>query len=104
MVIIMWGDILELGKLKVIANDNGVEEEKLDLREVFCNEKSVTTNEYYKSSQNGEEIKLVFEVKQIDYEKEKYVVYEGETYKVIRTYKTNSEDIELHCALKEGLT
>lgn len=99
----MWSDTLELGRLKVIVNDNGVEKETLITREVFCNEKSVTTNEYYQSSQNGNEIKVVFEVKQIDYEKEQYVIYEGEAYKVARTYKINSEDIELHCAFKEGL-
>lgn len=99
----MWCDTLELGKLKIIVNDNGVEEETITTREVFCNEKSVTTNEYYQSSQNGNEIKIIFEVKQIDYEKEQFVLYENETYKIIRTYKTNSEDIELHCALKEGL-
>lgn len=99
----MWCDTLELGKLEVVVNDNGVEENNLITREVFCNEKSVTTNEYYQSSQNGNEIKVVFEIKQIDYEKEQYIIYENETYKVIRTYKTSSEDIELHCALKEGL-
>ncbi len=99
----MWCDTLKLGKLKIIVNDNGVEEETITTREVFCNEKSVTTNEYYQSSQNGNEIKIIFEVKQIDYEKEQFVLYENETYKIIRTYKTNSEDIELHCALKEGL-
>ncbi|MBD7914557.1 phage head closure protein [Clostridium sp. Sa3CUN1] len=99
----MWCDILELATLSVIANDNGVEDKTFITREVFCNEKSVTTNEYYQSSQNGNEIKIIFEVKQIDYEKEQYIIYENETYKVVRTYKTNSEDIELHCALKEGL-
>lgn len=99
----MWCDTLELGKLKIIVNDNGVEEETITTREVFCNEKSVTTNEYYQSSQNGNEIKVIFEVKQIDYEKEQFVLYENETYKVVRTYKSNLEDIELHCALKEGL-
>lgn len=99
----MWSDTVELGKLDIVVSDNGVEEEKLVYREVFCNEKSVTTNEYYQSSQNGNEIKIIFEVKQIDYEKEQYVIYENETYKIIRTYKTNSENIELHCALKEGL-
>lgn len=99
----MWCDTLELGKLEIAVNDNGVEEETITTREVFCNEKSVTTNEYYQSSQNGNEIKIIFEVKQIDYEKEQFVLYENETYKIIRTYKTNSEDIELHCALEEGL-
>lgn len=99
----MWSDLLELGKLNIIVNENGVEEEILTTREVFCNEKSVGMNEFYKSSMEGREIKIIFEVKLIDYEKEQYVIYEGNKYEVIRTYKVNSEDIELHCTLKEGL-
>lgn len=99
----MWSDTVELGKLSIAVNENGVEEESLIYREVFCNEKSVGTNEYYKSSQNGNEIKVILEVKQIDYEKEQIVLYEEETYKIVRTYKTTSEDIELHCSLNKGL-
>lgn len=99
----MWNDTVELAKLEIIVNENGVEEETFALKEVFCNEKSVTSDEYYKSSQAGEEIKIVLEIKQVDYEKESYLVYGGETYKVVRTYKTGAEKIELHCSLKEGL-
>lgn len=99
----MWSDICELATLKVIVNDNGVEETTFTKNEVYCNEKSVTSDEYYKSCQEGNEIKVVLEVKQVDYNKESYVFYEDGLYKVKRTYKTNSEDIELHCALKEGL-
>lgn len=99
----MWNDTVELAKLEIIVNENGVEEETFNLKEVFCNEKSVTSDEYYKSSQAGEEIKIVLEIKQVDYEKEPYLVYDGENYKVVRTYKTGSENIELHCSLKEGL-
>lgn len=99
----MWSNTLELAKLEIITNENGVEEEKLIRREVFCNEKSVGTNEFYQSSKEGNEIKIIFEVKQADYEKEPYIIFENEKYKVKRTYKTNTEDIELHCTLKEGL-
>lgn len=99
----MWSNIVKLGKLDIITNDNGVEEEQLLYNEVFCNEKSVGINEYYKSSQNGNEIKIILEVKQIDYGKEQYILYENETYKVVRTYKSSSEDIELHCSLNKGL-
>lgn len=99
----MWDDVIELAELTIIVNDNGIEEPLLNKREVFCNEKSVTLNEYYKSSQNGNEIKIVFEVKQVDYSKEQFVIFEEKTYKIVRIYKKNSEDIELHCALKEGL-
>lgn len=99
----MWFNVLELAEIKITVNDNGVEEEELTTREVFCNEKSVGTNEYYKSAQNGNEIKIIFEVKQCDYNKEHYAIFEGEIYKIIRTYRTNSEEVELHCMLKEGL-
>lgn len=99
----MWNNTVELAKLEITVNENGVEEESFKLKEVFCDEKSVTSDEYYKSTQVGEEIKVVLEIKQVDYEKEPYLIYEGETYKVVRTYKTGSENIELHCSLKEGL-
>lgn len=99
----MWNETLELGKLDIITNENGVEEEVLTKREIFCNEKSVGMNEFYQSSKEGREIKIIFEIKLLDYEKEQYVIYDGSKYEVRRTYKVNSEDIELHCTLKEGL-
>ena len=99
----MWNNTVELAKLEITVNENGVEEESFKLKEVFCDEKSVTSDEYYKSTQVGEEIKVVLEIKQVDYEKEPYLIYEGETYKVVRTYKIGTENIELHCSFKEGL-
>ena len=100
----MWNNVCELAEVKVITNENGFEEKSLITNEVFCEEKSVTSDEYYKSCQEGEEVKVVLVVKQIDYNKQKYVIYEDEQYKIKRTYKVNSEDIELHCVMKEGLT
>lgn len=99
----MWSNICELAHLNITTNENGFEEKNLIKREVFCSEKSVTSDEFYKSCQEGEEIKIVLIIKQVDFNKEKYVIYEGEEYKVKRTYKVNSEDIELHCVMKEGL-
>ena len=99
----MWNDVCELAILKIETNENGVEEKTFTKNEVYCNEKSVTCDEFYKSSQYGNAIKCVLEIKQIDYNKEPYVFYYEELYKVERTYKTNSEDIELHLTLNEGL-
>lgn len=99
----MWSDVCELANLKIVVNSNGVEEPSYLTNEVFCNEKSVTCDEYYKSCQEGNEIKVVLEIKQVDYNKEPFVFYEDELYKIKRKYKSNSEDIELHCILKEGL-
>lgn len=103
VVITMWSDVCELAVTTVIVNDNGVEEKSFAKNEVFCNEKSVTSDEYYKSCQEGNEIKIVLEVKQVDYNKEPYVFYDNNLYKVKRTYKTNKEDIELHLYIDKGL-
>lgn len=100
----MWDNTCKLADLTVMTNENGFEEKSFITEEVFCNEKSVTSDEFYKSCKEGEEVKVVLVVKQIDYSKQKYVIYEDEQYKIKRTYKVNSEDIELHCVLKEGLT
>lgn len=84
-------------------NENGVEVTVFDTVEVYCREKSVTSDEFYKSCQEGNEIKVVLEIKQLDYSKEQYVIYEDELFKVKRTYKTNKENIELHLIREEGL-
>lgn len=99
----MWCDTLELAKVTVSKDDYGYEVETPTSIEVFCNKKSVGTNEFYKSTQQGFEIKYVFEVKLLDYDEETdYVVYNKKQYKVVRTYEVDSENIELHCTLKEG--
>ena len=99
----MWSDICELATLSIIVNDNGVEEKSFTRNEVFCKEKSVTSDEFYKSCQEGNEIKIVIVVKQVDYNKEDYVFYDNELYKVKRKYKPNKEDIELHLIAYKGL-
>ena len=50
----MWNDVCKLAELNVITNENGFEEKSFISEEVFCNEKSVTSDEFYKSSQEGE--------------------------------------------------
>ena len=100
----MWCDVCTLAKITGIEpNDNGVEVTTFSETEVFCNEKSVTSDEFYKSCQEGNEIKAILEIKQVDYSKEQYVFYDNELFKVKRTYKTNREDIELHLIRAEGL-
>lgn len=103
-MIIMWCDTCELATLKTNVNENGVEEKTFVKNEVFCNEKSVTSDEFFKSCMEGNEIKVVLEVKQVDYNKENYVYYDDMLYKVKRKYKPNSEDIELHLILQEGIS
>ena len=99
----MWNEVCELAELTINVNENAVEEKGFSKNEVFCNEKSVTSDEFYKSCQEGNEIKIILEVKQIYYNKEHYVYYHDTLYEVKRTYKTGKENIELHLIISEGL-
>lgn len=99
----MWDNICKLLNTTFSNNENGVSKKKYVENEVFCNEKSVTSDEFYKSSQEGNEVKVVLEVNLIDYNNEQYVIYQGIKYKIKRTYKINRDTIELHLILKEGL-
>lgn len=92
----MFSDICNLGKLDKIINDIGdVVETVTYEKEVFCNEKSVRASEFYQAQAVGMKPEIVIEMMLCDYEKEKYVLYDEEEFRVLRTYKTSTERIEL---------
>lgn len=92
----MWSDVCKLGTLKTIENDIGDIVNSIKYGEdIFCNEKSVRYSEFYQAQAVGMKPELVLEIKQVDYNKENYVKYDEEVYRVLRTYKTSSENIEL---------
>lgn len=64
---------------------------------VLCGLKSITRNEFYAAAQAGINPEIVFVVHGYEYEGEKKVKFEGENYRVIRTYSTDFEEIELTC-------
>ena len=92
----MWCNVCCLGALADTVNDIGDYEKTLTYNtEIFCNEKSVKYNEFYQAQAIGMKPEIVLEIKQADYNKEKFVKYEDEEYTVLRFYKTSSENIEL---------
>lgn len=92
----MWCNICNLGILSKVTNDIGdVIETIVYTNEVYCNEKSIKASEFYQAQAVGMKPELTIELMLADYNKEKYIKYEGEEYTVLRTYKTCSERIEL---------
>lgn len=94
----MWNNTLFLGRAIVSdeTDDIGDKIEKIVYdNEIFCNEKSVKSNEFYQAQALGMKPEIVLEIWVEEYNKEKYVKYEDEEFKVLRTYKTSSEKIEL---------
>ncbi|GIO63576.1 phage head closure protein [Paenibacillus cineris] len=64
---------------------------------VFCGLRSVGRTEFYNAAVTGLRPELVFVIHGYEYSNEKKVTFEGEDYRVIRTYKNNFEQMELTC-------
>ena len=71
-------------------------------RKILCSFKSVTRSEFYSAPLAGFKPELVFTVHKYEYEGEQKVEFEGARYKVIRTYSTGFEEIELTCERVAG--
>lgn len=66
-------------------------------RTVFCRKASIGQTEFYQAHANGlkPEVKLVL-ADYLDYNDEQLVEYDGQLYRVLRTYRTGLE-MELVC-------
>lgn len=87
--------------ITLVAEDpeaHGVfEEYDAESRDVFAEIRSVGYNEYYAARSAGIEPTIVFVLADyLEYDNEKIVLFDGEQYRVVRTY-TNGQTIELTC-------
>jgi SPP1 family predicted phage head-tail adaptor len=71
-------------------------------RQVFCEKKSVSSDEFFKAGQNGLKAKYVFIVHLHDYQEETKVKYSEKVYSIYRTYERKDEKVELYCEVKAG--
>lgn len=69
-------------------------------REVLAERKAIRQSEFYQAVATGFRPEITFVVWNHDYQKEERLVYEDETYEVIRRYPNkNNKEIELVCQL-----
>lgn len=66
-----------------------------DKREVMCNDKGVKRTEFYQAATAGIKPERSIELKACEYQNEEYFEYDGVLYRVLRTYPTKAECIEL---------
>lgn len=71
-------------------------------REVFCNVRSVSQNEWFQGGQNGLNPEWLVTMFAPDYEGEKLVEFNGVRYGVYRTYVRDDELLELYLERKTG--
>jgi SPP1 family predicted phage head-tail adaptor len=94
----LWRDIGYLckavKKLDAMRRPTKTEYEK---REIFCNEKGIKRNEFYQAQTAGYKPELCVEIKASEYHKEEYFGYGGDMYRILRSYPTKAENLEIIC-------
>lgn len=82
-----WDFEVKLIELKKEINENGFEEVVRNVKDpILANKLSVRSNEYWSAKQNGIELSNVFEVNSIEYQGERELLYDDESYHIERTY------------------
>lgn len=91
----MRADVIQL--ITETRSAHGVHETITEAaREVFAEIRSATRSEYYNALNAGIQPAFVFHLTLAeDYQDERYVRYNGLKYRVVRTYMTDDDGIEL---------
>lgn len=64
---------------------------------IYCGLRSVGRSEFYNAAVTNLRPELVFVIHAYEYSNQKLVRFEGVDYRVIRTYSTSFEELELTC-------
>lgn len=83
-------------------NAYGVWVETQTSRNVFCQVDSVTRAEFFEGGRNGLNPEFRMSMFFGDYEGEKLLIYNGNTYSVYRTFQAKNDTIELYVERKGG--
>lgn len=83
-------------------NQYGVQVPTETEREVFCNVRSISQNEWFEAARNGLNAEFQVIVFQYDYAGEQIIELDGERYTIYRTYVRDDEMIELYLERKQG--
>lgn len=88
--------VVTLLKPSYTQDTDGIWQETLTGRDVFCQVDSVTRNEFFEAGRNGLNPDFRITMFSYDYEDELLVRYNGKTYSVYRTYFDRNDIIELY--------
>lgn len=80
----------------------GVWRKTYNRRKVYCDVRSVTANEFFEGGRNGLNPEFQFTVFAPDYEGERIVEFNGQTYAVYRTYLERTDTLELYVQREGG--
>ena len=92
----MYNDVISILTIILETNDIGDMVETIVKSERFAKVKSVGMKENYEALAVGLKPELVFVLSDYyDYDDQEFIEYETERYKVLRTYKKESNELEI---------
>ena len=93
----MRADVIDL--ITETASAHGVHQSVTETaRQVYCTVESVSRSEFYTALNAGIRPEYVFRLALAeDYQGERVVRYKGQKFRIIRTYMTEDDGIELTC-------
>ena len=93
----MRADVIDL--ITETASAHGVHQSVTETaRKVYCTVESVSRSEFYTALNAGIRPEYVFRLALAeDYQGERVVRYKGQKFRIIRTYMTSDDGIELTC-------
>lgn len=64
---------------------------------ILCKKKSIGRTEFYDAATEGMKPEVIFVIHGYEYNNQQKIEFEGTTYKVLKTYSVDFEEIELTC-------
>ncbi|WGX77368.1 phage head closure protein (plasmid) [Paraclostridium bifermentans] len=80
------------------TDDRGHEKEVFEEIPIFADEKSIRSNEFYEAQRKGIKLDRMFVIKPYEYNYQTKIKYDNDIYTIERTYKKNTEELELICS------
>ena len=69
---------------------------------IFCEKRSIRQSEFYAAAQSGLKPELTLVVRPYEYNDQKELIFEDVSYRIIRTFEIDSEELELICEVQSG--
>ena len=83
----MWRDVVKLITLTITKDAIGQEVITETYTEVFAEKNGIQRTEFFTAGQTGIKPALMFKIRELDYDGEESLEFEGVTYKIYRTYQ-----------------
>jgi len=96
-----YNKVIKLISLTIAQDGYGNEVEERTEREVFANENSIGSSEYYNAASQGLRPELKFEIRSIEYSGEKEIKFDGDIYNIIQSQSMGAKTI-LTCEKVNG--